>query len=70
MLRFTKSISMVLLVVTVASLTLMPAAAQDDGESAHITVYISPDALGLALEEAFEAEYGDVLTIVGGPWCP
>jgi iron(III) transport system substrate-binding protein len=36
---------------------------------ANITVYISPDSLGLALEEAFEAEHGDVLIIVGGSWC-
>ena len=34
-----------------------------------ITIYISPDSLGYALEEAFEAEHGDVITIVGGSWC-
>ena len=38
-------------------------------EIAKITVYISPDSLGKALEEAFEAENGDVIDIVGGPWC-
>ena len=38
-------------------------------EVAHITIYASPDSLGAALEEAFEAERGDVLTILGGPWC-
>ena len=42
---------------------------ETEAPTANITVYISPDALGLALEEAFEAEYGDVLTIVGGSWC-
>ena len=43
--------------------------AETETSAANITVYISPDALGLALEEAFEAEHGDVLTIVGGSWC-
>ena len=41
----------------------------DAEESAKVTVYISPDALGTALEEAFEADHGDVIDIVGGPWC-
>jgi len=34
-----------------------------------ITFYASPDALGAALEAAFEAEHGDVLDYIGGPWC-
>ena len=38
-------------------------------EVAHIVAYISPDPLAAALEEAFEAERGDVLTVVSGPWC-
>lgn len=38
-------------------------------EGGNINVYISPDSLGMALEAAFEVEHGDVLTIVGGPWC-
>lgn len=38
-------------------------------EDVHITVYTSPDSLGVALEEAFESERGDVLTVLGGPWC-
>ena len=38
-------------------------------EAAHITAYISPDPLAAALEEAFEKERGDVLTVVSGPWC-
>ena len=41
----------------------------DVEESAKVTVYISPDALGTALEEAFEADHGDVIDVVGGPWC-
>jgi iron(III) transport system substrate-binding protein len=35
----------------------------------HITVYMSPDPLAAELEPAFEAKYGDVLDMVGGPWC-
>ena len=46
-----------------------PEAETDAEESAKVTVYISPDALGTALEEAFEADHGDVIDIVGGPWC-
>jgi iron(III) transport system substrate-binding protein len=34
-----------------------------------VTVYISPASLGTALEEAFEAEHGDVLNVVSGSWC-
>jgi len=35
----------------------------------HITVYMSPIPLAQELEAAFEAERGDVLTVVSGPWC-
>ena len=38
-------------------------------EVGHITVYISPEPLGAAMEEAFEKDRGDVLTILGGSWC-
>jgi iron(III) transport system substrate-binding protein len=41
-------------------------AAQGD---VRITFYCSPDSLGTALEQAFEAEHGDVLDYIGGPWC-
>jgi len=34
-----------------------------------IAFYASPDSLGAALEKAFEAEHGDVLDYIGGPWC-
>jgi len=37
--------------------------------SAKITVYMSPIPLAQELEAAFEAEHGDVLTVVSGPWC-
>jgi len=49
--------------------TSEPEAEQSEEPPAQIAVYISPDPLGVALEKAFEAEHGDVLTIVGGPWC-
>jgi iron(III) transport system substrate-binding protein len=39
------------------------------GATERITFYASPDALGAALEAAFEAEHGDVLDYIGGPWC-
>lgn len=46
---------------------------QEDEDSSEaqdqITIYISPESLGTALEEAFEAEYGDVLNVVSGSWC-
>ena len=35
----------------------------------HITAYISPGCLAKELESVFEADYGDVLTVVSGPWC-
>ena len=38
-------------------------------DASKVAVYISPDSLGVALEEAFEAEHGDVIDIIGGPWC-
>jgi iron(III) transport system substrate-binding protein len=41
----------------------------DVSDSSQITIYISPASLGTALEEAFEAEHGDVLNVVGGSWC-
>lgn len=34
-----------------------------------ITVYMGPVPLARELEAAFEAEHGDVLTVVSGPWC-
>ena len=36
---------------------------------AKITVYMSPIPLAQELEATFEAEHGDVLTVVSGPWC-
>ncbi|HDN79617.1 MAG TPA: extracellular solute-binding protein [Chloroflexi bacterium] len=36
---------------------------------AKITVYMGPIPLAQKLEAAFEAEHGDVLTVVSGPWC-
>ena len=42
---------------------------EDLEETAQITIYISPASLGTALEEAFEAEHGDVLNVVSGSWC-
>ncbi len=38
-------------------------------ETVKIAFYCSPDSLGMALEQAFEAEHGDVLDYIGGPWC-
>jgi iron(III) transport system substrate-binding protein len=38
-------------------------------EDVHITVYCSTPGLANGLEEAFEAEHGDVLTVVSGAWC-
>ena len=49
--------------------TPVPATPTPVPEVAHITAYISPDPLAAALEKAFEAERGDVLTVVSGPWC-
>ena len=49
--------------------TPVPATPTTVPEVAHITAYISPDPLAAALEKAFEAERGDVLTVVSGPWC-
>ncbi len=46
-----------------------PAEKEVEAPSGQITVYISPDSLGMAMEEAFEAKHGDVLNIVGGSWC-
>jgi len=43
---------------------LMPSSAEE-----HITAYISPGCLAKELESVFEADYGDVLTVVSGPWC-
>lgn len=37
--------------------------------AAHITVYMGPIPLAQELEATFEAEHGDVLTVVSGPWC-
>lgn len=34
-----------------------------------ITVYMSPIPLAQELEATFEAERGDMLTVVSGPWC-
>ena len=42
----------------------MPSSAEE-----HITAYISPGCLAKELESVFEADYGDVLTVVSGPWC-
>ena len=49
--------------------TPVPATPTPVPEAAHITAYISPDPLAAALEKAIEAERGDVLTVVSGPWC-
>jgi iron(III) transport system substrate-binding protein len=46
-----------------------PEAAEPEPDDVQINVYISPDSLGQALEEAFEAQHGDVLGVVGGSWC-
>ena len=59
------ALSITLLVV--ATLLLSVGAAQ--ANSAHITVYMSPVPLAQEMEQAFEAERGDVLTVVSGAWC-
>jgi len=59
-----------LLVALVGLLVLaggMQVLAGDAGD--RITVYMSPITLAQELEAAFEAEHGDVLTVVSGPWC-
>ncbi len=53
--------------VVIATLFLSVGAAQAD--PAHITVYMSPVPLAQEMEQAFEAERGDVLTVVSGAWC-
>lgn len=50
-------------------ITVDSQAESQEEEMSKVTVYISPDSLGAALEEVFEAEHGDVIDIVGGPWC-
>ena len=49
--------------------TPTPPAQEESQEPVNLSIYISPDSLGAALEEAFETEHGDVLTIIGGSWC-
>lgn len=61
-----KSLVVSLAVVAVWSLSAVIAVAET---SEQITFYASPDSLGVALEAAFEAEHGDVLNYIGGPWC-
>ena len=53
------------LVAVCVSVLLGAAAAS----AAHITVYMGPIPLAQELEATFEAEHGDVLTVVSGPWC-
>ncbi|MEA3238323.1 MAG: extracellular solute-binding protein [Candidatus Bipolaricaulota bacterium] len=53
--------------VVVASLFLSVGAAQ--ANPVHITVYMGPVPLAQEMEKAFEAERGDVLTVVSGAWC-
>jgi iron(III) transport system substrate-binding protein len=52
-----------------AGLMLAAGAATAAQEGVKIAFYCSPDSLGMALEQAFEAEHGDVLNYIGGPWC-
>jgi iron(III) transport system substrate-binding protein len=59
------ALSITLLVV--ATLLLGVGAAQ--ANPVHITVYMSPIPLAQEMEQVFEAERGDVLTMVSGPWC-
>lgn len=53
--------------MVVATLFLSVGAVQ--GDPAHITVYMSPVPLAQEMEQSFEAERGDVLTVVSGAWC-
>ncbi len=53
--------------LVVATLFLPVGAVQ--GNPVHITVYMSPVPLAQEMEQAFEAERGDVLTVVSGAWC-
>jgi len=55
-----------LTVIGILSVAGLGAMAADTGR---ISFYASPDSLGAALEKAFEAEHGDVLDYIGGPWC-
>ena len=58
-----------LLVVLMGLLVLAAGTQALTGNPEKITVYMSPNPLAAELELAFEAKYGDVLDVVGGPWC-
>jgi iron(III) transport system substrate-binding protein len=59
------ALSITLLVIV----TLLLGVGAAQANPAHITVYMSPVPLAQEMEQAFEAERGDVLTVVSGAWC-
>lgn len=55
--------------LVVMGLLVLFAGIQIAASAEKITVYMGPIPLAQELEATFEAEHGDVLTVISGPWC-